>query len=481
MKKRIALVSASLIAACLGLLVVTRPVAGGGSLYGAPEAPAAALHVCPSGCAYDSIQAAVSAAQPGDVVKVAQGIYTDVHTIPGLSTGTFTATQVVAITKSVTLQGGYAVTDWSVPRPDTQPTILDAGGAGRVLVIIGSGVSPRVEGLRLTGGNASGLGGSVYDFDAGGGLYVLGGSAVISNNVMYGNTAYRAAGAWLQNCTVTFQSNEVRDNVASYAGGGMWLYGSPATLRHNRIVSNAAVFAGGITLHLSDATLTQNDILSNTATSSEGGGVTLINSGAALESNLITANKAVHTGGGLFLHASDARMTNNVIADNYADRQGSGIYVGGSSPRLIHNSIARNGGDGGGVYVTTSTVGMPSHVVMTNTIVSGHTEGIIADQNNTVTLHSTLWHGNGTDWLGHGTVNRTQDYVGDPAFAPDGYHITIGSAALDRGTDTLVTSDVDGESRLLDRPDLGADELIVRRVYLPLVACGFQEALVVRR
>jgi pectin methylesterase-like acyl-CoA thioesterase len=43
---------------------------------------AAELHVCPSGCAYSSVQAAVDAASDGDGVKVAGGVYTDVSVRP---------------------------------------------------------------------------------------------------------------------------------------------------------------------------------------------------------------------------------------------------------------------------------------------------------------------------------------------------------------------------------------------------------------
>jgi hypothetical protein len=67
-------------------------------------------------------------------------------------------------------------------------------------------------------------------------------------------------------------------------------------------------------------------------------------------------------------------------------------------------------------------------------------------------------------------------YTGDPAFAPDGYHVTPGSAALDRGVNAGVAADaatdVDGDVRPAPagtHPDLGADEISQWRVYLPLL------------
>lgn len=50
------------------------------------------------------------------------------------------------------------------------------------------------------------------------------------------------------------------------------------------------------------------------------------------------------------------------------------------------------------------------------------------------------------------------------------YHIANGSAAQDAGVDARVTADFDGEARPSGRaPDIGADELQLQEVFLPLV------------
>jgi hypothetical protein len=460
-----------------------------------------------------SVQYAVDEALPGDQIRVAAGLYTGVNTHGGL-------TQTVYLSKTLALRGGYTLTNWAEPDPEANPTILDAQGLGRVLVVSGT-ITPTIEGLRFTGGGATGLGGTPAGRDAGGGVYIYQAAATISGCVVYSNTATTAGwgyggGLYLEDSAATLQGNRVQGNIASTAdwgtGGGLFLYFSGATLEGNVVINNTASTTnrgagGGLTLYegdamlqgnrvqdntastadngygggvyfgeFSNATLDGNTIIGNTASTastasySEGGGVYLGDySYATLNGNTIINNTAATTdaiyslGGGLSARPdSILTLINNVVAGNRAS-EGAGLWIGGSSYGwLSHNTIANNtaiDNSGQGVYVDEFTT-----LTFTNTLISGHEGvGITVTADGTAILEGTLWHGNGADTGGGGTIlSGTVNVYDDPAFvnpATGDYHLGPGSAAIDAGIDAGINTDIDGDPRPLGPGfDIGADE-----------------------
>lgn len=413
-----------------------------------------------------TVQYAVDQAASGDRIKVAAGVYSDINNRGGLA-------QVVYVDKTITIQGGYTAPGFAdPPNPVANPTTLDAKGQGRVLYITGES-SPRVEGLRISGGDASGLGGD-GGWQVGGGVLVVTATATVENNQIFGNTAALGGGLALWHSDANVRDNTFTQNKAD-GGGGTYLYRSDGTLEGNTVTSNRGSWGGGVQVESSNATLDGNTISANIA--NRGGGLSLLKGHPTLSGNSVLRN-AADEGGGLFLWTTDATLVNNIVADNNADRAGSGLYVEASSGRLLHNTICRNsGGDGSGVHVSRPTSSaQQSTVALTNNIVVSHTVGIMVAAGNVSTLESTLWHANTDDWDGAGTINHSHDYSGNPAFvAPSAgdYHIGPASAALDRGVDAGVTSDMDNQPRPYQTPDLGADEYwppsALKRVYLPAV------------
>jgi len=363
-------------------------------------------HVAPN-CAgipapcHTTIQAAVDAAIPGDEIRVANGVYTGVQNVPALNTSWFTATQVAVITKSVTLRGGYN-DDFTAWDPALYATTLDAEGLGRALVISGT-ITPTMEGLRITGGNASGLGGDLWANHSGGGVYVHAAAAVISNCVIYSNTTStiddgsyggRGGGVYLQYSNATLTGNTIISNVASTAdegfGGGLYLRLSDAWLEGNLVQGNVAStdaddwgYGGGLYLYDGDPTLTDNTVQGNVASTvyqGRGGGLYLYADAATLTGNLVQGNTGSKTfvgaGGGLYLWGSVAVLRNNTVQDNVASPTtaswGGGLFLRSSPATLEGNTVQSNTasigswGEGGGLRFYDSAATLEGNLVQGN-------------------------------------------------------------------------------------------------------------------
>jgi parallel beta-helix repeat protein len=365
----------------LGLMLSPRMLLGrpshaqaGGILYVAPGGDCGGQTPC-----FDDVQAAVDSAQPGDEIRVAAGTYTDVNHYGSLA-------QVVYISKTVTIRGGYAVTDWDTPDPVANPATLDAKGQGRVLFIIGDpsaklrqaqsgrsgrAITPTIESLWLTGGNASGLGGGLM-WNVCGGLCVINAMATIRGNQLFRNTADSGGGLHLEDSVAMLSNNTITSNTAFY-GGGVKLFSSDATLVSNTISSNTAHhIPGGLEVYSSSSTLRNNTISSNTA-EWHGGGLRLLDSDSRFSGNSVTLNSPGKQGGGLYLQWGSSTLSDNTIASNTAHEQGGGLALYASAATLSGNKIYPNTTQesGGGLYLSESGATLSSNTVSSNTAYSG--------------------------------------------------------------------------------------------------------------
>jgi parallel beta-helix repeat protein len=225
-----------------------------------------------------TLQHAVDVADSGDEIRVATGAYTDVQARAGV-------TQVVYISKTVTIRGGYTTINWSIPYPAIHPTTLDAQSQGRVLYITGD-ISPTIDGFIITGGDTS---------DQGGGIAVHSSSPMLSHNTIINN---RATGY----------------------GGGIYMVGRAAspTLSSNRIISNS--------------------------TSSNGGGIFIDDySSPILINNVIATNRASSNGGGIYIdyYSAPTIVNNTIVANNLGPSWANeGIFMyNWPSVTIVNNNI----------------------------------------------------------------------------------------------------------------------------------------------
>jgi hypothetical protein len=416
-----------------------------------PDIPSTTWHICPAGpptCDYATIQEAVDAANSSDSIMVAGGTYSDVHARQGI-------TQVIYVSKTISIEGGYSTADWNDPDPEANPTILDAQGQGRVFYITGT-IGVVLDHLQITGGDATGLGGGPWPYDgAGGGIFVVSATVSLDNCRIYGNLA---------------------SSQGPGGGGGVYLYDSPSVLISNEIYSNTASLSdmshgegGGLVISQGDVTLIGNTFKDNVGSGMAGGG---LGGGAYVElsdslfrGNLFMGNIAGKVdwagGGGIWFSLNDTSLLiNNAFVGNYSGpdptSQGSAVVSEWSYPRLVHTTIHDNrGGNATGVEVF-----MSSSVIMTNTIIVSQSIGVLAESGSDVTLDGVLWYANGTPTSGTIVVNYP--ITADPMFASDGYHLRYSSAATDTALDVGEAFDIDRQHRPFGfGPDLGADELVV--------------------
>lgn len=365
--------------------------------YVTPVGSDAANDCADSSAPCRTVQHAVDQAASGDSVLVATGVYTGVHVRSCV-------TQVTYITRSLTVRGGYT-TDWNASEPDVNPTILDAEGQGRVLYISGPGITVTVEGLWITGGDATGVsatGGGIYVDQAavflrdnvvysntadanGGGVSLAGCTALVSHNAILSNTAralgsYQGGGGlYASGCDIALADSVVSGNVSANRGGGVYLAGGTFALTRNTIAGNRGIGREGGGVHLRSGTgtlventlygnegdwgggvyadggtitLTGNILVNNTTDVHSGGGIALLWSTATVNDNLIRANHSNNRGGGVHMYHSDVVLNGNLLLDNSVSGDGGGLFAMGGMVTLNNNVIAGNQADDNGAGLT---------------------------------------------------------------------------------------------------------------------------------
>jgi hypothetical protein len=441
-----------------------------------------------------ALRNALAAVPPGGIVKVA-------GTCAG-ATVEAGGSQVGLITKTMTLMGGYTQLNWAASYPITQPTTLDALGGGRVLSV---SVAATIANLIARNGMASGGdGGAIYASDgltlsavgvlssasasSGGGLFANG-AVVLLEGVFEGNVALHGGGLFT-NRTLALTGTRFVGNTAQGYGGGAFAYGAATlnggefrsnqslslnggglgayatlALSGTRFIDNVAFYSGGGVTAVGPMTVTGAEFAGNRALTYYGGGLTVSQDLSIMNSRFVS-NTARGLGGGLWQFAGIGRIVNALFDRNASE--GAVLYF--DQTRLvsvIHTTIASpTVASSNAIAVVTGTLNV------SNTIIASHTIGI-SRTGGTVNEDFNLFFGNLADrTLGvptgpnsvHGNPLFVDSWAGDD-------HIGPASAALDVGVDAGVTTDFEGNPRPLGGGfDIGYDERLPPRAYLPLVA-----------
>ncbi len=324
--------------------------------------------VCPVGCPFGSIQAAIDMAQEEDTILVGPGTYNET----------------IIINKQITLTGAEGAENTTITPP---------AGVNDTVVRIVYPYSV-FEGFTVTGGNSA---------DYGGGLYISSALVEVRDNIITGNHAALEGGGIYTNSRPTVTNNTVSNNSTN----------------------NTASGSGGIYLAHSSGTYSGNLIESNT-----GNGIEVVPNYSAhiITGNTFKGN----TSAGIFLNNySYVKLNNNLFIDNYigmAARQYSyqqlhnNTFVGNEyaarGRATIYNSIFWNNTNltlGWGVVIYNSLVNIdPLFVAPGNYRLQAGSPaidtGIDTSDNGVVTDFDGISRPQDGDGLGAGSTGDGSDY-----------------------------------------------------------------------
>jgi hypothetical protein len=255
--------------------------------------------------AYQTVQPALTAAQPGTQVWVAAGRYVGCITLK----------------EGVALYGGLAGTedpntfDLATRNIAAHPTILDGNRAGSVVTApTGATAACRIDGFTITNGKAS----------DGGGLYVASASPTIANNSVIANLAGHGAGLYLSASSATIVNNWITRNAAWWGGGALSLDSDCApTIANSTITANSAGSGGALYMETASPTIVNTIIAFNSS------GIQSYTGVPVMRNNCVYGN-----GGHDYVHLTDPTGTDgNISVDpRIADAPCGGWHLAPDSP-----------------------------------------------------------------------------------------------------------------------------------------------------
>ncbi|MBW2081128.1 MAG: right-handed parallel beta-helix repeat-containing protein [Deltaproteobacteria bacterium] len=306
-----------------------------------------ACDVCPAGCIYSSIQAAIIDAESGNIIEVCPGTYTE--NIDFL---------------------GKAITVISRDGPDT--TLIDGDLRGSVVTFdSGEGSDSILDGFTLIHGT-----GVSSRLNYGGGIYCNSSSPTIRNCCITENTAAYGAGIHLRFCDVTIDNCTITINVATRHGGGIYAAASTLTINGTLLDLNMASSfpsgkGGGIYLEDSDLDINNSSLTDNRADDFGGGLYGDGDSAVSMNNTTVAENWVNNSGGGVYLYASAPVITNSMFEGNVAALEGGGLYLNRTSGSISDSLFIRNrtnsSGAGGGIVLLMASTSITKANITENT------------------------------------------------------------------------------------------------------------------
>ena len=366
----------------------------------------------------------------------------------------------------------------TITGPGSQFLSLDAHGAGRIFDIHGTNTVVELVGMTLTGGNAAGNGGAIYNR----GTLSLTDVVVRGNLVTGGNDG---AGIYHSGSSLTLIDSSVVDNSGGRRGGGIYNGGGNLVLDNSLVADNSATeYGGGIYGSGGTLSVFSSEVSDNTS-GKHGGGIYTSGSNVLLSGTTFTVNAAAERGGGVYNAGGKITIDGTSLNGNRADRGGAVYHDSGTLAFVNSTSVGNVAGSYGGAIFTRGALTITNSTITANQ--AGQGGGVYREAGNT-TINNSIVALNRADQLFpdvRGTWTGSANLVAiDPQFAQDPFQGADGdwgtpdddygdlsladsSIAIDLGDNGLardgarndLLEDINGQERIVGTSvDIGAYE-----------------------
>lgn len=284
---------------------------------------------------YETLQAAIDAAENGETVVLAKDV-----------------TENININKSITL--------------DLKGKTLTGFGDDSVVTITGAETNVTItssaeEKGKITGG----IGSKEHKNLFGGGLFIVDATVELENLIVTKNQTVGLTGNYARtggggiaavNAAVTLNKVAVTENkrsATSNGGGGILAEGGSLTIKGSTIEGNSSNGTGGGIFAENTLVNIDTSFIQKNHTQNNGGGIYIANdSGICNQTHPFTFSEKATT-----MPEVESSISNTTIGDNIANGLGGGMYIGGGHClRISDSTITGNrvedpnkGGQGGGI------------------------------------------------------------------------------------------------------------------------------------
>ncbi|MCI0629212.1 MAG: dockerin type I domain-containing protein [Phycisphaerales bacterium] len=311
--------------------------------------------------AYDDLQLALAVAQPGDEIRIAQGLY---HPAPPGNNRTAS----FHLLAGVIIQGGYA--GLGAPDPDARdikafPSVLsgdlngnDGSGPGgnaensfRVVSAYDIDATAVLDGVRIVAGHAND---PDHDAENGAGAYIFFGSPTFINCSFESNSATKTGGGvYSIDGSPSFMGCAWIENSASVAGGGVYLASGSLQITDGAASSNNSAKGGAIYLASGSLLIGNLDCTSNTA--QQGGAIYAAAGLLWVDDSTFSSNQAAD--GGAVYSLAVSSFTGCALVENSSSVAGGGAYLAWGSLQIIDSTASSNDStQGGAIYVASGSL-----------------------------------------------------------------------------------------------------------------------------